>query len=67
MNEPDPTRADLLDAGRDLFRLAEPPAKVLIIVDGPEGLKASCTERDHAEIRGLMYRAGSALPEPEAP
>ena len=39
------------------------PAKVLIIVDGPDGIVAACTEADGDEIRGLMYRAGAALPE----
>jgi hypothetical protein len=37
-------------------------SKVLIITDGPEGIVASCTETDPAEIRGLMFRAGIALP-----
>jgi hypothetical protein len=37
--------------------------KVLVIVDGPEGIVAACTESDPDEIRGLMYRAGIALPE----
>ena len=35
---------------------------VLVIVDGPEGIVAACTERDQDEIRGLMFRAGIALP-----
>jgi hypothetical protein len=63
MNEPDPTRIELLAAGRDLFRLALLPDKVLIIVDGLEGIMASCTEANPDEIRGLMFRAAAALPE----
>jgi hypothetical protein len=42
-------------------------AKVLVIVDGPEGIVAHCTEADPLEIRGLMYRAGIALPERMGP
>ena len=39
------------------------PDKVLIIVDGAEGIMASCTEANPDEIRGLMFRAAGALPE----
>ena len=41
----------------------ESAVKVLMIAEGPEGIVASCTEQDPAEIRGLMFRAGTALPE----
>lgn len=58
-----PDGDELRAAGRDLFGYAAlAVVKVLVIVDGPDGIVAGCTEEDTGEIRGLMYRAGTALP-----
>ena len=58
-----PTGDELRGAALALFGLDAWPSKVLIIIDGPDGIMASCTEADTDEIRGLMYRAGIALPD----
>jgi hypothetical protein len=59
--------ADLLrQIGLGVFGLTDTlgDAKVLVIVDDETtGVMAACTELDRDEIRGLMYRAGQALPE----
>jgi len=62
VNEPSGTMLRYLAGAAYGYRPGE-IGKVLVIVDGPEGLVASCTEQDPAEIRGLMFRAGIALPE----
>ena len=58
-----PTGDELRGAAQAVFGLDAWPSKVLLIIDGPDGIMAACTEADTGEIRGLMYRAGTALPE----